>query len=69
MPVASAGLGQKVDVVGHSGVGEPLRVGGPGLREVELAVDQGVPAGCGVGQVDRDLGVLDPPGGAGCRVY
>jgi hypothetical protein len=25
----------------------------------------GVPAGAGVGQVDRDLGVLDPSGGAG----
>jgi hypothetical protein len=24
-----------------------------------------VPAGCGVGQIDRDLGVLDPSGGAG----
>ena len=35
------------------------------LRQIQGAVDQGVPARGGVGQIHRDLGVLDPPGGAG----
>jgi hypothetical protein len=38
---------------------------GPGLGQVELAVDHRVPAGTGVDQVDRNLGVLDPACGAG----
>jgi excisionase family DNA binding protein len=38
---------------------------GPGPRQVQGAVDQVVTAAGGVGQLDRDLGVLDPPGGAG----
>ena len=33
---------------------------GPRLRQVELAVDRRVTGRSGVGQVDRDLGVLDP---------
>jgi hypothetical protein len=32
---------------------------------MELAVDQRVPAAGGVGEIDRDLGVLDPAHGAG----
>ena len=34
-------------------------------RQVQGPVDQRVPGRRGVGQIDRDLGVLDPPGGAG----
>jgi hypothetical protein len=43
----------------------PLRVAGPGFGEVELAAGQGVAARGRVGQVDRDLRVLDPPGRSG----
>ena len=50
---------------GTPAASQPIGVVGPGLGQVELAVDHRVPAGAGVGQVDRDLGVLDPPGGAG----
>ena len=35
------------------------RVVGPDLGKVQGAVDEGVPARCGVGQIHRDLGVLD----------
>jgi len=38
---------------------------GPGSREVELAVDHRVPARCCVGEIDRDLGSLDPSRSAG----
>jgi hypothetical protein len=37
----------------------------PGLRQIQGSVDQRVPGRCCVGKVDRDLGVLDPPGRAG----
>ena len=33
--------------------------------QVQLSVNHRMPAAAGVHQVDRDLGVLDPPGGAG----
>ena len=35
------------------------------LGQIQRAVDQGVPARRGIGQIHRHLGVLDPPGGAG----
>ena len=38
---------------------------GPGLGQVELAVDQGVPLVGGVGGEDADLAVLGPSRGAG----
>src|SRR3954451_20808823 len=37
----------------------------PAAGDVELAVDHRVPGPGGVGEIDRDLGVLDPPGRAG----
>lgn len=37
----------------------------PGLGQVELAVDQGVAAGGGVGGEDTDLAMLCPPDRAG----
>jgi len=37
----------------------------PGSWQVQGAVDEGMAAARGVGQVDCDLGVLDPPGRAG----
>jgi hypothetical protein len=65
MVAARACLGREVDLVGDSGRGAPVGVLGPAARQVELAVDQGVPGPAGVGEIDRDLGVLDPAGGAG----
>ena len=38
---------------------------GPGLGQVELAVEQGAPGRGGVGQEHPDLAVLDPPRGTG----
>ena len=38
---------------------------GPRPRQIQGAINQGVSAPCRVGQVHRDLGVLDAPGGAG----
>jgi hypothetical protein len=35
------------------------------LGLVDLAVDQRVPARRGIGQIHRDLRILDPPGGSG----
>jgi hypothetical protein len=35
------------------------------LKQAQLPVDQGVPGAAGIHQVDRDLGVLDPPGSVG----
>ena len=62
---ASAGLVANADAVRDAGRLAALRVAGPGPGQVQLPVDQRVPARRGIGQVDRDLGVLDPPGGAG----
>jgi hypothetical protein len=45
--------------------GASLWVVGPGPGQVEVPVDERVPGRGGVGQVDRDLAVLDPSGGAG----
>jgi hypothetical protein len=58
-------LGRKHDLVGDAG--HPQAVGSidPALGQVQLPVDQGMPCPAGVHQVDRDLGVLDPPSGAG----
>ena len=42
-----------------------IRVLGPASRHVQGAVDEGVSAWGGVGQIHRDLGVLDAAGGAG----
>jgi len=45
--------------------GAALGIVGPGPRQVQLPVDQGVPRLARLHQVDRDLGVLDPPGSPG----
>ena len=43
--------------------GEPWPVAGPRGEQVELPVDNVVAAVAGVGEVERDLGVLDPASG------
>lgn len=43
----------------------PLGVGAPGSGQIQASVNAGVPARGGTGEVDSDLGVLDPPSGAG----
>ena len=58
-------LGRELRFVRHTGRGAPVTVVGPRLGQIQRPVDQRVPGRCGVGQVDRDLGVLDPPSGAG----
>jgi len=42
-----------------------MRILGPAARQVQRTVDEGVSAWRGVGQIHRDLGVLDAPGGTG----
>jgi hypothetical protein len=58
-------LGREPDLVGDTGRLQALGIVGPGPGQVQRPVDQGVPSAGGVDQVDRDLGVVDPPGGAG----
>jgi hypothetical protein len=58
-------LGRELDVVGDAGAREPVGVGAPGLRQVQRSVDERMPARGGVGEVDRDLRVLDAPGRTG----
>jgi hypothetical protein len=43
----------------------PLRIPGPGLRQVQFPVDQRVPEPGGIRQEHPDLAVLRPPRGAG----
>ena len=58
-------LGGEPDGTGHAGSSAPFRVIGPGSWQVQGPVDERVPGRGSVGQVDRDLAVLDPAGGAG----
>jgi hypothetical protein len=58
-------LGRKTYAVRDSGVGAALLVRGPGSRQVQGPVDQGMPTLRGVGEEHRDLRVLDPPRRAG----
>ena len=58
-------LGGEPRVRGDPGGGAAFRVVGPGLRQVQLPVDQRVPGRGRIPQVDRDLRVLDPARGAG----
>ena len=63
---ASAGLVAKPRLLaGIPASSQRCGILGPGPRQVQGAVDEGVPARGGVGQIHRDLGVLDAPGGAG----
>jgi hypothetical protein len=57
-------LGRERHVRRYPGGSAPLRVAGPGLRQVQFPVNQRVPARGSVPEVDDDLGVFDPPGGA-----
>ena len=56
--------GETLLSVGDSSIGTAVRVVGPAAGKVEGPVDQSVPARGGIGQIHRDLGVLDPAGGA-----
>ena len=60
------GLGRETpSVPGDSRFIAAIRILGPAARQIQGAVNQGVPTPGGVGEVHRDLGVLDAPGGAG----
>jgi hypothetical protein len=58
-------LGRKSNLVGDAGRLLAVRVAGPGLGQVQLPVDHGMPHLAGIHQIDRDLSVLDPARGAG----
>ncbi len=58
-------LGGEVPLVGDFGRMAAFAVLGPGLGQVELAVDQGPAAGRRVGGEDTDLAVLGAAGGSG----
>ncbi len=63
--VGEFGLGGEADAVGNTGRLQALGLLGPGPGQVEAAIDESVPCPGGVGEVDRDLGVLDAAGDAG----
>jgi hypothetical protein len=52
-------------LVPHPGQFAPLVIGCPGFGQVQGAVDDGVPAAGGKGEVDGDLAQADPAQGAG----
>jgi len=58
-------LGLEGELVVEPGGLTAIRIAGPRARDVQLPVHRGVSALPGVDQVDGDLGVLDPSGGAG----
>ena len=58
-------LGHEPARVGHRGSRSALTVGGPGLGQVELPVDQRPPGCGGVGGEHPDLAVIDLPRGSG----
>ena len=64
-PPGQLGLGRELCAFGDPGGAAAIRVTTPGPGQVELTVDQRVPARGRVPEVDRDLGVFDPPGRAG----
>ena len=60
------GFGRETPSVDRdSGVVAAIGIFGPRLGQVHSTVDEGVSAWGGVGQIHRDLGVLDTPRGAG----
>jgi hypothetical protein len=59
------GLGGERGAFGNPGGMGPGRVGRPGPGQVLGPVDKRAPGRGSRGEVDRDLGVLSPPGGAG----
>jgi hypothetical protein len=56
-------LGGEGALVGDAGRSAAFPVACPGLGQVELAIDQGMAAGGGVGGEDTDLAIFCPPGG------
>jgi hypothetical protein len=58
-------LGGECGLLAEPGGMAAVGVGGPGARNVQFPVHRGVPAPTGVDQVDGNLGILDPAGGAG----
>ena len=58
-------LGGKADLLGDASCPAAVGILDPAVGQVQLTVDHGVPGIAGVQQVDGDLGVLDPAGGAG----
>ena len=58
-------LGLELHLLGDAGHPAALPVSGPALGQVQLPIDQGMPAGASVGQEHPDLAVLDPPGRPG----
>src|SRR4029077_197847 len=60
------GLGRETLLVGwYSGIGATIGIVDPRPRQEQGAVNQRVPARGGIGQIHRNLGVLDTPSGAG----
>jgi hypothetical protein len=64
-PGGQGRLGGKADLLGDAGRPAAVRVLEPASGHIQLPVDHGVPGLTGVQEVDGDLGVLDPSGGAG----
>jgi len=58
-------LGGKPDPLGDAGRPAAAGVSDPASGHIQLPVNHGVPSIAGIHQVDGDLGVLDPAGGAG----
>jgi hypothetical protein len=58
-------LGREPDLGGDAGGAAAGRIVDPALREVQVAVDHGVPSIGGIDEIDGDLGVLNAAGGAG----
>jgi hypothetical protein len=58
-------LGGKPDLVGDTRGPAAFRIPGPDPGHIQLPVDHPMPGSAGIGQEDRDLGVLHPTGGAG----
>jgi len=59
------GFGGELDIIGNTSTHAPGPILGPGLRQVEPRVDQGVAPWGGIRQIHRHLGVLNPPSRAG----
>lgn len=64
-PAGQLGLGGEGDVFRHPGGLAAVGVISPAAGHVQLPVNDRVPVPAGIGQVDRDLGVVDLAAGAG----
>jgi hypothetical protein len=60
-PASQVRFGREDGVLAESGCPAAVRVARPGARDVQLPVHRRVPTHPGVDEIDRDLGVLDPP--------